>query len=189
MILLIAGIALFFAAHGLKIHMPSPRAKLVSKFGQGPVRLIMTVLMIGAVAMIVVGYQQAPFINVWYPPAWAYHLNNLLMLIAIVVFISAGPKSWIADKIRHPQLIGTKIWSVAHLLVNGDLASIVLFGGLLAWAVSAMIGVNKRDGKSARTPTGTLLGTAINLVAGVVLMGAVGWVHNYFGVWPFGGRS
>ncbi|MBY8976217.1 NnrU family protein [Rhodobacteraceae bacterium NNCM2] len=189
MALLIAGLALFWAAHGLKISFPAKRAELAEKYGQNPIKLGATVLILLSVVMIVLGYQGADFINVWFPPAWMIHLNNLLMLIAVVVFIAGTFKSWIRDKIRHPQLTGVKIWAAAHLLVNGDLASIILFGTLLAWAVTAVIAINKRDGKPARGATRTTKGTIFNIVGGLLVFGIITFVHGYLGVSPFPGGA
>ena len=189
MMMLVLGLALFWAAHGLKIHMPAKRAELVAKAGEMPVKGGVAVALLLSVWLMVKGYQSAEFVNLWYPPAWAVHLNNLLMLVAVAFFFAAPPKSWLADKVRHCQLAGVKTWAIAHLLVNGDLASVVLFGGMLAWAVVSLIAINKRDGKPPRAPVGTLQGTVIHAVITLVAFGAMAWVHNYAGVWPFGGGA
>ncbi|MEL6482604.1 MAG: NnrU family protein, partial [Pseudomonadota bacterium] len=100
-----------------------------------------------------------------------------------------GLKGHVASWIRHPQLTGVKIWAVAHLLVNGDLASVILFGGLLAWAVVALIMINKRDGKGPKPePQGlkaNLIHAGISVVAFLVITG----VHNWAGVYPFAGGA
>lgn len=187
MALLVLGLVLFALAHGLKIHAPAARARFAGQMGEMPVKLAATVALIAATALIVLGYQQAPFINVWTPPAFLTHLNNLLMVVAIGVFVAGGIKGHVRHWIRHPQLTGVKIWALAHLVVNGDLASILLFGGILAWAVAAMIGVNKRDGKGPKPGPGTMKGNLIHLGVTLALVVGVGMAHNWLGVWPFAG--
>ncbi|MGL5009563.1 MAG: NnrU family protein, partial [Paracoccaceae bacterium] len=129
MTLLILGLALWWSAHLFKRIAPTPRARLGDR-GKGPVALAL----LAAVVLMVIGYRGAEMIVLWTPPAFLTHVNNLLMVLAFYLFAAAGSKTWITTKIRHPQLTGFKTWAVAHLLVNGDLASVVLFGGLLAWA-------------------------------------------------------
>jgi uncharacterized membrane protein len=189
MVLLVLGLALWFAAHGLKIHAPARRAALVAQYGEMPVKGAMALLLIVSVVLMVKGYQGADFVNLWFPPAWTVHLNNLLMLVALGVYTAAPFKGHVRHWIRHPQLAGVKIWALAHLLVNGDLASVVLFGGLLGWAVLAMIGINRRDGKGPKPAPGTMLGNLLHAGVTVVLLVAIGWVHNWLGVWPFPGTA
>ena len=133
------------------------------------------------------GYQDAPYIAVWTPPAFMIHLNNLLMLLAIFFFIAGNIPSVVRKKVRHPQLAAAKTWAIAHLLVNGDVASILLFGGILAWAVLALIGSNKRDGKGPIDKPANAMGLVIHVVATVVIFGVVALVHNWAGVSPFPG--
>ena len=186
MVLLIAGLILFVLAHGLKIYAPDRRAALAQQIGNGPVMGIVALMLLGSVVMMVQGYGAAGYVELWSAPGWTRHLNNLLMLIAVGLFIAGPPKSWLADKIRHPQLAGVKLWAVAHLLVNGDLASVILFGGLLAWAVAAMIGINKRDGKPPLPKRSTATGSIVHAVLTLVVFGGVAWVHMYLGYPPFG---
>lgn len=187
MLLLIAGMVLWTLAHGLKIHAPARRAALVAKYGEGPVKIGAMLALIAAFAMIVIGYQRADYVALWTPPGWTVHLNNLAMVLALGVYAAGPIPSRVRHWIRHPQLTGTKIWAAAHLLVNGHLAALILFGGMLAWAVAAVIGINKRDGKGPKPGPGTLLGNIGHVVVALVLTAAVGWAHNWLGVWPFAG--
>jgi len=186
--ILILGLALWWATHLLRILAPGPRAALDARIGAGPAKGVMALASLAAVALMVTGYQQAGFVNLWYPPAYLVHLNNLLMLIAIFVFISRDFRSGVRMRVRHPQLTGVKIWAVAHLLVNGDLASVVLFGGLLAWAVVAMIGTNRRDGRDwVRPAPATPKGWAFHVAAAIVVFVVVAMVHRWAGVSPLPG--
>ncbi|WP_348541475.1 NnrU family protein [Sulfitobacter albidus] len=143
MTLLILGLILWIAAHYFKRLAPDARARLGDP-GKG----IIAVLIVASVVLMVLGYRAADFIPVWTPPPWFTGLNNLLMIAALWIYGSSaakGAKAWPAYKTRHPQLLGFKLWAIAHLLVNGDLAAIVLFGGLLAWAVAQVILINRAE--------------------------------------------
>lgn len=187
MVLLIVGLLFWWQTHLMKTALAGLRGQVAERAGEGGTKLLMTGLTLVSVALMVVGYQQAAYVNIWFPPAWTVHLTNLLMLLAFIVFFAGGLPSILRTWIRHPQLTGLKMWAVGHLLVNGDMASVVLFGGLLAWAVVALILINKRDGKGPKPTEWTVLGTAANVGIGVAAFGIVAWVHNYLGVWPFPG--
>ncbi len=141
---------------------------------------------IGAgVVLMVIGFRATPVVDVWAPPSFMIHINNLLVLIAIWMMSPAGQKGMILNKLRHPMLGGFKAWAVAHLLVNGDLASIILFGGLLAWAVTEVIVINRAEPDWTPAEPGTLGKDALFLAASVVLMAVIGYIHGWLGYWPF----
>ena len=185
MMMLILGLALWFATHLFAIWAPGPRSGLTETMGTGGSKGLMAVLTLIAVALMVMGYQDAPYVEVWLPPAFMVHLNNLLMLVAVFFFVAGNIPSPVRNRIRHPQLTAAKTWAVAHLLVNGDLASIILFGAILAWAVIALIGTNKRDGKPPLDKPSTTMGLVIHVVVAVVVFGGIAFVHNWLGVWPY----
>lgn len=187
MTLLVLGLVLWTLAHGVKIHAPARRAALAESLGEGPTKILFAVLVLASVGLMVKGYQGADFVNLWFPPGWTVHLNNLLMVISVIVYTAGAFPGHVRAWIRHPQLTAVKIWALAHLLVNGDLASVVLFGGLLAWAVAALIGVNRRDGKPAKPAPGPVKWDLAHLGVSVVAFGAIAWVHNWLGVWPYPG--
>lgn len=180
MLILILGVALWAGAHLFKRLMPDARAKL-----GGPGKGIVALALVASIVLMVIGYRMADFIPIWTPPSWTVHLNNTLVLIAIY-FMSPGPKKGaIFYKMRHPMLGGFKLWAFAHLLVNGDLASIVLFGGLLAWAVVHMIVINKQQPDWTPNPKGSLAKDGMFFGASILLFGVIAYVHQWLGVWPF----
>jgi uncharacterized membrane protein len=181
MLVMILGIALWWAAHLFRRAAPGPRARL----GDGGKGLVAALLAVSVVLMVL-GYRAAPFVPLWSPPAVLTHLNNLLMVLAFYLFAASGMKTWITTKVRHPQLTAVKTWAVAHLLVNGDLASIVLFGGLLGWAVVEVIVINRAEPVWTTPPHAPARREAVALVAAVVATGVAGVVHGWLGVWPFG---
>ncbi len=186
MMIMILGLVLWFATHLFAIWAPSQRKAMTASMGVAS-KAVMAVLTLIAVALMVMGYQDTPYVDVWTPPAFMTHINNLLMIVAVIFFIAGNVPSVVRQKVRHPQLAAAKLWALAHLLVNGDLASILLFGGILAWAVLALIGSNKRDGKGPIDKPATTMGLVIHVVAAVVVFGIIAMVHNWAGISPFPG--
>lgn len=183
MFLLILGLILWVGAHYFKRLAPGARAKL-GEPGKG----LVAVLIVAGVVLMIIGYRGADFIPVWNPPAFMTHINNLLMLLAFWIFGSSaakGAKAWPAHKTRHPQLLAIKTWALAHLLVNGDLASIILFGGLLAWAVVSVILINRAE-PGWTPPPHAGRATYIRLVVITsVIFALVVTIHAWLGVSPF----
>ena len=182
MIWLILGVLLWSGAHLFKRLAPEARANMGDK-GKGLVALALLV----SVVLMVIGYRAADHILVYEPPYFLRHLNNLLMLFALY-FTSPGPsKGALFYKMRHPMLTGFKIWAAAHLLVNGDLASLILFGGLLAWAVIEVITINKSEPDWQPNEKGPIAKDAMFFVASIVLLGVIGYIHGLIGPSPFPG--
>lgn len=149
MTLLISGLGLWILAHLFKRLMPAARAALGNR-GKGLVALAL----LTSVVLMVIGYRGADINPVYTPMPGAGHLNNLLMFIAVYAMGVGSVKGVLGSKIRHPMLTGVVIWSFAHLLVNGDLASLVLFGSLGVWAVVEMLVINRAEGPWQRPAPG-----------------------------------
>ena len=181
MTLLIVGLALWIVTHWMKRLAPNVRASL-GDAGKG---IVAVVLFVGLVLMII-GYRSAPIIQVWSPPAFLVHVNNLMMVVAVAVFAMAHTKGRLRGRMRHPMLTSVKIWSIAHLLVNGDLASIVLFGGMLVWAVGSVIMINRAEPWDRPEP-GEKGREIIFIVITVVTFAVMVGVHIALGVNPFPG--
>ncbi|WP_170762267.1 NnrU family protein [Ruegeria lacuscaerulensis] len=180
-VLLILGVALWWAAHLFKRVMPQQRAAMGSA-GKGAVALALVV----AILLMIFGYRMTDTIFVWAPPTFLVHVNNLLVLFAFYLMSPAGTKGRLLNKVRHPMLGGFKLWAFAHLLVNGDLASIILFGGLLAWAVVEVITINRSEPDWTPGEAGTYGKDVMFFVASIVLLGIVGYIHGLVGPSPFG---
>ena len=180
--LLILGIALWWLAHLFKRIAPARRAAMGDK-GKGAVALAL----LAAVVLMVIGFRMADDVpDLWYPPYWLRHVNNLLVLIAIY-FMSPGPsKGAIFYRMRHPMLTGFALWAFAHLLVNGDLASVILFGALLVWAFVEMAVINRTEPEWTPPAKGSIAKDAMFLVASVVLLGIIGYIHGLLGYPVFG---
>ena len=178
-LLLCLGLVLWVAGHLFKRTAPDLRAGM-GNAGKGLAALVI----LGGLVLMIMGYRGAEFVNLWFPPAWTVHLNNLLMLVAVFVYGMSATKGRLRGRMRHPQLTAVKIWAVAHLLVNGDLASVVLFGGLLAWAVLEVIVINRSE-VWLRPEPGPARKDILLVVITLVMFGAIAGIHVWLGVWPF----
>lgn len=181
MTLLILGLILWIVPHWLKRLAPNLRASMGAR-GRGAISIL---LLIG-LGLIIYGYRQADVINIWYPPAFLTHINNLLMVVAVAVFAMAHTKGRLRGKMRHPMLVSVKIWATAHLLVNGDLASIILFGGMLIWAVVSVILINRAEDWTRPEP-GDKGRDWLFAVISVVTFAIMVTIHIALGVHPFPG--
>jgi len=153
MTLLILGIVLWWVAHLIKRLAPEFRQSLAEKMGEASKGVFAAAIVISVILMVI-GYRGADVNEVYALPAWAGYLNNLLMILALFLFGVGSKGSWLGARMRHPMLISMKVWAVAHLLVNGDVASILLFGSMLVWAIVSVIVINRNEG--AWTPDRTV---------------------------------
>ncbi len=182
MYLLILGLIIWSGSHLFKRLAPAARSQMSEQGAKGLVALAS----LGGIALMVIGYRGWGSPQVWSPPEVMTSLNNLFMLLAVYLLVAGSTKSAIARKIRHPMLGGVKVWAFAHLLVNGDLASIVLFGGLLLWSVASMLLINRDEPEWQRPGPSGVANEARTVILTGVIVGVIGYVHNWLGYWPFG---
>lgn len=188
MTLLTLGLAIWWVTHLFPLLARDRRDRVAARLGETPYKSLFSLVTLGAIALMVVGYKASDFVHVYAAPGWGVHLNNLLMLAAVALLGAGHSKSRIKRVIRHPMLLGVIVWAVAHLLVNGDLSSLLLFGGLAAWALVAIFATNARDGGWARPEGGTLAGDIRLGVITIAVYAILAALHGYaFGVWPFPG--
>lgn len=187
MTLLVLGLIVWSAAHLFKSAAAGARAGVGARLGAGPSKGVFAVLIVAGLLLMIAGYRAAPYVAVWTPPSWTVHLNNLLMLGAVGVYGMSMSKGRTRAWLRHPQLTAVAIWAVAHLLVNGSLAAVVLFGGLGVWALVNMATINRRDGAWVRPEPGPLKGDLRLVGITLVLYAVITAIHAWLGVWPFPG--
>ena len=188
MVWLVLGVLLWSGVHLFKRLAPAVRARMGNA-----AKAVFALLLVASVVLMVIGYREAD--GAMYGPAfWGLSpamvgVNNLLMLVAFYIYAVGGPKGprvWIGTKLRHPQLIGFSLWAVAHLLVNGDVPSIVLFGGLLVWAQVEILLINAQDGPWTPPPRAGMRQEFTYVLAAVVVVVVVMLIHNWLGVRPWG---
>ncbi|MEM8878078.1 MAG: NnrU family protein [Pseudomonadota bacterium] len=154
MIVMVVGMVVFLGIHSARI-IPGLRANLVQTFGEMAYKGIYSILSLIGLIFIWRGYSMAREAGqplLYYPPLWLTHLTLLLMAIALICFAAAYVPGRIKAALKHPMLVSIKIWALAHLLANGELHSIVLFGGFLAWAVVDRISVKRRERAGLAVP-------------------------------------
>ncbi len=147
MLLLILGLGLFLGTHAFTMAR-GPRERLIARFGEGAYKGAYSLLSLGGLILVGAGYdayRAAGYVPVWEPPRFFGHISILLMLAGFILFVAAYVPGRIKATLKHPMLAGVKVWALAHLLANGDLGSMLLFGSFLAWAVAARINVKHRS--------------------------------------------
>ena len=181
MTLLILGLLLWSLTHLFKRLMPSVREGMGEK-GKGLVALGS----LAGIVLMVIGYRMADGPVYWDRTPMLAGINNLLMLVSVYLFAASGMKLGIARRLRHPMLAGVGIWSLAHLLVNGNLESLVLFGGLWAWAIVSVKMINAAQPVWEKPEVKPAKKEVIGVVAALVVYGAIIGVHLWFGLAVFG---
>ena len=149
--IMIIGLAAFLGSHTFVTMRPA-RAELISRLGERPYKVLFAIVSIAGLGLIGWGfahYRATGLVNIWMPPAWTRHVTLLLVWPAIICIVAAYLPGDIKRLLKHPMLVGVKLWALAHLISNGDLGSIILFGSILAWAVFDRISLKRRSDASA----------------------------------------
>jgi uncharacterized membrane protein len=192
MLLLIAGLLIFLGVHSLGVVAPEWRGRQVARMGEGPWKLAYSAVSLLGLFVVIWGYGVArgnPVV-LWSAPAFARHLTALLTVIAFILVAAAYvPGTRIRAALGHPMTVGIALWALGHLLANGRLSALVLFGSFLAWAVIVYVVRRRRDRDAGRQyPAGGLARDAIAVVIGVVLSVVFAlYLHGPLtGIRPFG---
>lgn len=186
MTLLVLGLALWVIAHLVKRLAPEARAGLTARLGPGASRGLFAVAIAAGLALMILGYRAAPYVAVYTPPFWGIHLNNTLMLIAVYLFGASHSKARVRLFLRNPMLTGVMLWAVAHLLVNGDLASVILFGGLGIWAAVNALLINAAGPWVKIVPGPAKVEIRLVFIT-LLVFAVITSIHAWLGVWPFPG--
>ena len=154
---------------------------MVARLGEGPYKGLFALVSVLGLVLIVWGfgqYRATGWIGVWNPPSWTRHAAVALMWPAIICIVAAYIRGRIQQTLKHPMLVGVKLWAFAHLISNGDLGSIVLFGSVLAWAVFDRITLKRRtDPGSPDIPVGGVRNDLFAIIVGTLLYLALGFLH------------
>ena len=181
---LVLGLVLFLGVHSIRIVADGWRTATMESFGEKEYKLLYSVLSIAGFVLLVWGYglaRQNPVILWNPPPVWTRHLASLLTLIAFVLLVAAYvPGNAIKAKLRHPMILGVKVWAFAHLVSNNTLADLVLFGSFLLWAVLDYRAARKRERTLATVmDAGPMSRTILTVVVGMVAWAVFAmWAHR-----------
>lgn len=186
MTLLILGLLLWTGAHVLKRLAPDARQAMQDKMGDGSKGLI-ALLLVLSIVLMVIGYRMADTAVFWGRNSATVGINNLMMLLAVALFGLGSSKSRLRTRMRHPMLAGVGIWAIAHLVVNGDVASFVLFGGLTIWALAEMVLINRAEPNYTAYDGGSAAGDVRLVLISLVVYAVFAGIHTLLGYNPFGG--
>ena len=178
---MILGLVLFFAAHVFTTKREA-RAKLLARLGEGTYKILYSLVSLAGLVLIIWGfahYRATGEISVWHPPTAFKHITVALMLPAVILVVASYIRGRIFVALKHPMLAGIKLWAVGHLLANGDLGAIILFGSFLIWAVYDRISMRGRsDSGAPPIPVGGVTNDLIAVVVGVVVYLALAFVFH-----------
>ena len=180
MIWLCIGVLLFMLVHFVPSLALGLRSSLISNVGQHPYRGLFSLLLVISIGLMIFGWRLTVPEYVYLPPGWATPVTFVLMLISVMLFGAANHPTRIKRIIRHPQLTGLVVWSIGHLLSNGDSRSLILFGGLGFWALIEMPLINRREGEWLKPDVPTLFTEVRFVVIGTVIFSVLVFLHPYF---------
>jgi len=183
MTLLVLGLAIFLGSHSVRVFADGWRTARVKSMGEQKWKMVYSLVSIAGFVLVVIGYGQARAAGValYAPPAWGRAGASLLTLVAFVLLAAAYVKGTrIKAAVGHPMVAGVKVWAFAHLLANGNLADVVLFGAFLAWAVLDFVAARRRDRVAGTVyPVGPVSRDVIAVVAGLVAWAVFAmWLHG-----------
>ncbi len=188
---LIIGLGVFIAGH-VFVTQRKARAALIARIGELPYKAAFSIVALGSLVLIVWGFAQYRthgYIEVWSPPSFMRHITVALVWPAIIFATAAYIPGDIKRTLKHPLLVGVKLWAFAHLLSNGDLGGIILFGSILGWAVFDRITLKRRSDPGAPPiPIGGRRNDIIAIVVGTIIYLALGLVFHplFIGIPVFG---
>lgn len=181
MVMMLFGLVVFLGIHVVG-SLRGLRARLIANVGEGSYKAFFSLLAVSGLLLTAYGFalwRAAGPAVIWHPPVALRHLTLLLMLLASIAAVASKVPSHIKAWLKHPLLVAVKVWALAHLLANGDIAGMVLFGSILGWAVYDRISV-KRRGEPLPVAPGTYAGDALAVGGGLVVYAALAYLfHPY----------
>lgn len=181
--MLILGLVLFLGVHSTRIVAEGWRSTMIRRLGAGRWKVLYALLSLVGLGLVVWGFglaRQQP-VQLWAPPYFTRHVAWLLTLVSFILLVAAYvPRNAIKARLHHPMVLAVMVWAVAHLLANGNVGHVVLFGSFLVWAALSFRAARARD-RAARTlyPSGTVSGTALTVVVGALVWAGIAfWAHG-----------
>lgn len=190
MTLLILGLVLFLGMHASSMNR-SGRDALIIKFGARGYKALYTIVSLVGLGLIIWGfmiYRAAGMIPLWNPPTWTRHLSVLIMLPVLPLLFSAYAEGNVKARLKHPMILAVKVWALAHLIANGDLGSVLMFGGFLLWAVTGFANMRRRPVDAGKAFIPNPGQDAAAILGGLIAYGLmIGFLHRWLiGVGVFG---
>lgn len=187
---LVLGLALFLGVHAFTMARPQ-RAVVLGRYGEGPYKGLYSLVALAGLMLIAWGYgayRSAGYVPLWDPPVWTRHLAVLLLLPVFPLLFSAYARGHVKARLKHPMILAVKLWALAHLLANGDLGSVLVFGAFLLWAVVAFASMRRRPQGNAVAFAPDARQDAAAILAGVAVYAAmIAGLHRWLiGVGVFG---
>jgi uncharacterized membrane protein len=179
MLLLISGILIWSCIHLFPAVAPDLRSHLAGRLGIGPYKGYFAILIAISIVLMVLGWRSIEPADIYLPPVWGRHITYGLVLMTFILFVAAKRKTNIKRVLRHPQLTGLVLWSIGHLLANGDDRSLVLFAGLGLWAVLEILLINRRTGPWVKPGPVPVKSDMVTVAAGLVLYAVLLAAHPY----------
>ncbi len=178
--LIVLGVLLWIIFHLFPSFAPARRQEIMTRLGS-KYQAFFALGIVLSIVFMVIGWKNTLPEPVYNPPSWGRHLTMLLMIVSFILFGAANTPTRLKTLIRHPMLAGVLVWSIAHLLANGDIRSVVLFGGLGIWAVVSQITINRRDGEWQKPEQALVLKNEIILVVvSLVIYAALVSLHGFY---------
>lgn len=179
MTLLLLGVVLFAAVHLVPSLLPALKANVQAKATENGYKGIFSLLLLAALAMIILGWRSVQPQYLYAPVAMLHTPAVASIMAALLLFVVSNRPSRIKQLVRHPQLTGVALWAFAHLLINGDNRSLVLFGGLLLWAVVEIVAINRRDGVWIKAPVPAWTSDVINVLVTAAVVAVLVMAHPW----------
>lgn len=179
--LYLSALSLFFLMH-IMPYAPNTRQKLVGRFGELPYKVTFRIIVIGIIAMGVIGWSSFPNVYFYEPGLALKRIHLVIMFFAVYLWVAAEMPNNLKRVIRHPMLTGMKLWALGHLLANGDLRSMILFVSFLLFSVVAVVATNRREERKTPAPT-PIKNDILVFILSVVIYGLFIQYHgNLFGM-------
>ena len=176
---LILGLLMWTFIHLFPSVAKCTRKQIINNIGLGPYKGIFALLIVTSVVLIVLGWRSIETIDVYQPQSWGRHVTFLLVSLTFILFVAARRATNIKRILRHPQLTGLALWSIGHLMANGDNRSLILFGWLGVWAILEMIMISRREGEWIKPELVPVKNDVITIVGGCVMYAILLMAHPY----------
>ena len=184
MTLLVLGILLFAGVHFIPSLAPTLKASWLQRLGEGGYKGVFSLLLLASFALMIIGWRSTQPVFLYRPPGALHQPALGLLFIAFLLMVASSRKSRMRLLIRHPQLSGVMLWGIAHLLLNGEGRSVLLFGGMSLWALVEMFAISKREGVWIKGEAPAWGAEIVTVVIAVITVGIIVYIHPWLSGMP-----